>query len=303
MNAFWFRVKMWVSSIIIALLLFSIFFAIVSFLYGGASSLVVGYALTFSIILLLVQWAIGPKIIEMSYKLKDITNDKNYIVVTEMIKEIAKKEGINNIKIYVADVNFYNAFSFGNAIYGKAIAITRPMFSILNKDELRAVVEHEIGHLKHKDVELLLALSLLPSAIYWLGYSLMFSNDRNEEGPIIGLALLIVSFVFQIFILYFNRNRELFADYNAAEKGDGKYLETALAKIYVAEEPPHKTGRKSGVTSMLMLVNPKSTYKENYLQLIEKWKHQKVSFWEDLLLDHPHPARRIQFLERLGGTQ
>jgi Heat shock protein. Metallo peptidase. MEROPS family M48B len=90
--------------------------------------------------------------------------------------EVAEANGIKTPKVYIADAPFPNAFAYGSPIAGKRVAITTPLLKILNKDEVKAVLGHELGHLRHRDVEFLMFIGLIPALIYWLGYSLWFSG-------------------------------------------------------------------------------------------------------------------------------
>ncbi|MCW1311340.1 MAG: zinc metalloprotease HtpX [Candidatus Rehaiarchaeum fermentans] len=294
-----FKLKLILGSFAVILIMFALVLAILYFVGLVNSPYLISLALSISLFILLVQWLLGPKMIESFYNLKEVTHDKNYYWLVNLVNEEARKDGINKIKIYIANVNELNAFSFGNVIFGNSIAITEPLLSYLNEKEIRAVVEHELGHLKHKDVELILAISIIPSLIYYLGLSLFFGDDREGNGALIGMLLLIFSSIFQIFILFVNRNRELYADYNSAIKGNGKYLETALAKIYSQFHPV----KSNNISSMLMLAGNQRFKTSDYNNLIKEWRKKKVSIFEDLFLDHPHPARRIQFIDKVSGVQ
>ncbi|WP_243680396.1 zinc metalloprotease HtpX [Vulcanisaeta souniana] len=221
----------------------------------------------------------------------------------------------------MADVPFPpNAFAYGSPIAGKRVAITLPLLKILKPGELKAVLGHEIGHLRHRDVEVLMAIGLLPTVIYWLGWSLWWgggwwgggwSEGRNNNGGLlllIGLVLLAVSFLFQLFVLYINRLREAYADINGAltvENG-AHNLQRALAKITLYTDPSVVRKTTNGTLRMLFFAPPVNVNVEyierNVDDLIEYWRHYKPSVWEELLMSHPHPARRIQLLDSLAES-
>ncbi len=191
-------------------------------------------------------------------------------------------------KVYIADVPFPNAFAYGSPIAGKRVAITLPpLLKILKPSELKAVLGHEIGHLRHRDVEVLMAVGLLPTVIYWLGWSLWWgggwwgggwSESRNNGGGLlllIGLALIAVSFLFQLFVLYINRLREAYADINGAltvENG-ARNLQRALAKITLYMDPNVVKRTTNGTLRMFFFAPPVSTeyIESNVDDLIEYW--------------------------------
>ena len=117
-----------------------------------------------------------------------------------MIHRISSQSGITTPKVYIAEVGFPNAFAYSSPIAGRRVAITRPLFNLLTREELEAVLAHELGHLKHRDMELLFAIGLIPSLIFYVAYGLIFSsNNRQQSGYafIVALALMALSFVFK----------------------------------------------------------------------------------------------------------
>lgn len=186
-----------------------------------------GIALVTSLVVMaffltLFQWLIGPFLINVMYRAHEVKpDDPTYGWVYDMVADVARANGFKDVpKVYIADVPFPNAFAYGSPIAGKRVAITLPLLKILKPGELKAVLGHEIGHLRHRDVEVLMAVGLLPTVIYWLGWSLWWgggwwgggwSEGRDNNGGLlllIGLVLIAVSFLFQLFVLYINRLRE-----------------------------------------------------------------------------------------------
>lgn len=312
------RLNMIFASLGIFLLGFAVAFGIVSALYGVtfASSIIVGI-LTFLIFFNIIQWLFGPYLINAMYNAVEVTPyDPTYGWVVNVVNEVAMYNKMSPPKVYIADVPFPNAFAYGSPIAGKRVAITLPLLKMLNREELKAVLGHEIGHLKHRDVQLLMAVGLIPALIYWIGYSLMWSGiwsagERNGNLGLlwlIGIALLAVSFVFQLFVLYLNRMREAYADINSAQTipGGAENLERALAKITLSMDPNiiERYRRKNDNKMLHMLFFSPIEVREDIPEadvesLIQYWKQEKVSWFADFLSDHPHPAKRIQLLEKV----
>jgi heat shock protein HtpX len=115
----------------------------------------------------------------------------------------------------------------------------------LNKDEVRGVIAHELGHIKHKDYIVMTVLAALPMIAYIIaqiafraglvsGYSRRGKNEGNS-----GVVLLAVGAIsFLVYIISFlsvmrlSRLREHYADsYSAYLTASPKSLESALAKI------------------------------------------------------------------------
>lgn len=307
------------ASLGVFLLGFLVAFGVVSYVYGAtfAPGIILG-TLIFLLALNIIQWLFGPYLINAMYRAVEVTPyDPTYGWVVGVVNEVAMYNKMSSPKVYIANVPFPNAFAYGSPIAGKRVAITLPLLKMLNKEELKAVLGHEIGHLRHRDVQLLMAIGLIPALIYWLGYSIMWSGmwsagERNGNAGIlwlIGIALLAVSFLFQFLVLYLNRMREAYADVNAAQTiPDGaENLERALAKITLSMDPDvvERYKKKNNSNSMLNMLffSPiqiqEDIPEENVEALINYWKTQKVSWFADFFSDHPHPAKRIQLLEKL----
>ncbi|MDS0256336.1 zinc metalloprotease HtpX [Thermoplasmatales archaeon AK] len=301
------RVASILVGIFIGIIAAAIIYGVAYYFFGislGTASIL--FILLFILIIDIVQWLFGPYLITAMYRAKRISaTDPQFGHVVELVQEVCRLNGQKMPEVYIANVNYPNAFAYGSPLTGRRMAITLPTLRILNDDELKAVVGHEIGHLKHHDVEMLLAIGLIPSLLFYLGYIMIFSGGGRRQGGyaiLVAIILMVVSFIFNILILGINRMRESYADLNAAEtvpNGAGS-LQTALAKI-VANSGRGVSHQKSASSfvEMLMFNNPSNASAQDHEELLNRWKYMKVGFLSDFFSDHPHPARRIQMLERV----
>lgn len=313
------RINMILATIGILLLGFAIALAVASYFFGATLGIgLVSSIIVFLLFFNIIQWLFGPYLINLAYRTTEVTpNDSNYGWLYNIVEEVARNNGFKKVpKVYIANVPFPNAFAYGSPVAGKRIAFTLPILKLLSRDELAAVAGHEIGHLKHRDVELLMAVGLIPSLIYYLGLWLfwggMFSgggNGRNNGGValLIGIAMLAISFVFQLFVLFLNRMREAHADVNSAltVPAAKENLQVALAKLTLSMDPNalqkfKKSGTTNQLTSMLFFTTALEEVPAwNAKQLVEVWKTTRVPWYADIFMDHPHPAKRIQLLEKI----
>lgn len=302
------RVASVLAGLAITVLASLIIMAVVRFVFG----LTVGIAFLAVIMIIMlfmdiVQWLVSPYVIGWTYHMKPLSEagfDASWI--QDSVEKIAMLNSQPVPKVFIADAPFPNAFAYGSPLTGRRMAITRGLLTALNREEIEAVIGHEIGHLKHHDAELLLAIGLIPMIIFYLGYTMIFTGGgrgrQNGSFLLVALVLIAVSFLFNIMILGVNRMRESYADINAATTvpHGAENLQSALAKI--ASNTPtgliHRRRRStSSASNMLMIYNPEQPVYGDHRDIIEKWKHMKVPILSSIFSDHPHPAKRIQILE------
>ncbi|MEZ0248318.1 MAG: zinc metalloprotease HtpX [Thermoproteus sp.] len=257
----------------------------------------------------LFQWLISPSLIRRGAR--EVTDDPAYSWLRDMVNKIAEASRVKPPRIYVTDDPFPNAFAFGNLVEGRGVAVTRPLLDILNEDELYAVLAHEVGHVRHFDMEVVLALGLIPSALGSIGGFLLYGGQMlllaalDEAALFIGLLMLAAGFLLvaatffiQIFVLWFNRLRESYADLHAARLlgPSAVNLARALAKIQIYMS----NVRVDPFKGIVLTVPPMRIKETNPDDLLRRWTSEHVSPLADLLSTHPHPAKRVKAI--LGWT-
>jgi heat shock protein HtpX len=186
------------------------------------------------------QWLISPYIIDALYRVRDIPESENP-KLHEVVENLSRKSGIKKPRLMLAQIPIPNAFAYGSPIAGNRVAVTTGLLKTLDFEEVEAVIGHELGHLKHRDVQVMMFVSLLPALFYYLGYSLMlssmYSRRREDAGggaAVIGMVLLAFSlFLNYVCVTMLSRTREYYADRHSAsivEDGPRK-LSEGLAKI------------------------------------------------------------------------
>jgi len=188
----------------------------------------------------LFQWLVSPYIIDALYGTRELSADE-YPKLHKMVEDLSRKSGIKKPRLMLAKIPVPNAFAYGSPIAGNRVAVTDGLLKTLDQGEVEAVIGHELGHLKHRDVQAMMFVSLLPAVFYYLGYSFMISSwyrgsqkESNSGGAaLIGIAFMAFSWVLTMLTLYLSRLREYYADRHSAlivENGSNK-LSTGLAKI------------------------------------------------------------------------
>lgn len=216
--------------------LFAIIYAIITMVGAALGITNFYFYLGISVVMMLVQYMIGPKIVEWSMGVKYI-EEGEYPELHRMVSDLAARAGIPKPKIGIAAMAIPNAFAFGRGIKDGRVCVTNGIMGLLNEEELKAVLGHEISHLKNRDVLTITVLSVIPMILYRLAWSFMWGGDRRrEEGGantvLIGIAAFLFYFVTNLLVLYASRIREYFADRGAIELGNKpSALASALYKL------------------------------------------------------------------------
>ena len=221
----------------------TLFFTVLLSLLGTVDLLSLAFIV---IIMNIVQWLVAPYLIGAMYRVKEVpTNEQPELHA--VINNLSQKLGIKTPKLMMASLPVPNAFAYGSPLSGSRIAVTQGLTQNLEMEEVEAVIGHEMGHIKHRDVQIMMFVSVLPAIFYYIGYSLMWSNmlggNRDRSGnngsgttALIGFVSIALYFILNLFVLGMSRLREYYADRESAQNVEdgGRKLSEALAKIVVS---------------------------------------------------------------------
>jgi len=238
-----------------------------------------------------------------AHKIGPDDHPKLYNVVEEM--KIAS--GLEHMPdIYIIDDPALNAFSTGRDPNHTAVAITSGLLQKLNRDELQGVMGHEIGHIRNRDVQLMMLLSILLGSIViiaWYATRVMFFTGMGGGGGrrksssggggggaiiilVIGLVFLILSpIAAQLIYFAVSRKREYLADASSAlytRYPEG--LASALEKLAGSNT---KVERANKATAPSYIIDP--------------FQNRSLS-GDSLTATHPPIAERIKILRAMGGA-
>ena len=289
-------------------------------LIGGIPIL---WSLSLAVGLVIFQWIIAPRIIQFAFDL--VPAEKVGLQwLVESVNNIAKTAGMKKPpKVYVSSSGIANAFAFGNALSGKKVAVTRGLLEILTQDEIEAVIAHELGHIRHKDIEIMMALSVLPAIFYllarWFYYASFFRGTSRSDSserlifPILALLAFVFYFILSLFMLWISRIREYYADQHAVEsiEGGGIRLARALAKLeyYNMRIMQRVQPEKSVIAFKFLMINdPDSRFAGFSVSSVDELVYQlasrEITFTESLseiFRSHPLTPKRIRRLLKISG--
>jgi heat shock protein HtpX len=190
----------------------------------------------------LAQWLLAPKLINILYKTQILTPEENP-TLNQIVEELSIKSGIKKPKLMLANLPIPNAFAYGSPLTGNHVAVTNGLLDNLNTGEIEAVIGHELGHIKHRDVQVMMFISFLPSLFYIIARSTLFTRyyggrDRKNSGStvLIGGAAMFIYFILLIFNLSLSRLREYYADQHSSKivQNGASKLSSGLAKITIS---------------------------------------------------------------------
>ena len=179
------------------------------------------------------------------------------------VGELAARAGLPMPKVYLIDEAQPNAFATGRNPGHAAVAATTGILQLLSARELRAVLAHELSHVRHRDILTSTITASIAGAISTLANFGMFFGGRNNDNrnPLVALVVLILAPIAAVLIqLAISRGREYEADRGGAElSGDPHALADALAKIdRYAKGLPLETAEAHPATAHMMIINPLS---------------------------------------------
>ena len=197
------------------------------------------FALIFVGLMNLGSYWFSHKIVLWMYRAKE-AKQSEYPKLYTVVKDVSKLSGLPMPKIYIIPTNSPNAFATGRSPNHAVVAATEGILKILNEEELKAVIAHEFGHIKNRDILISTIVGTIAGVISYVGamarWSAIFGGGRdNERGNnIISLLILgiLTPLIATLIQLAISRSREYLADETGAKTvKDGKALADALEKI------------------------------------------------------------------------
>ncbi|MGB9672303.1 MAG: zinc metalloprotease HtpX [Candidatus Norongarragalinales archaeon] len=290
-------------------------FALILSLFGALDIITLGVlVVAFNIF----QWLISPYIIDALYRTREIPESENPRL-HEIVENLSRKSGLKKPRLMLAQIPIPNAFAYGSPIAGNRVAVTSGLLKTLDHGEVEAVLGHELGHLKHRDVQIMMFVSLLPALFYYVGYSLMLSSmygRRRDEGggtAALGIGFMAFSWILNIFTLYLSRLREYYADRHSAltvENGAQK-LSVGLAKIVhttrnmgrIRKQTQHLNAFKALFITDPDRVEADSMMLSNGQKLVQEILSQRLTALDKIMevfSTHPNIVKRLKALQELS---
>jgi len=307
--------KLFATMVLTIFLLFGILFGLLVAIgfYFSISAIIM---IPIMIVIIIIQWAVSPKIVWAMTNLRLL--EKNELPwLQETVQELCKKNNMPVPRMAISKMSQPNAFVFGRTPKSATLAVTEGLLDTLTRDEVKAVVGHEIGHIKHKDMIVMTIASAIPIIAYYAAISLMYSSDdRRSNAIIIGIIAYAVYFLSSLLVMALSRMREYYSDDFGGRATKPSHLATALAKITygLAKEKPKM---KNSAVRSFYIADPISSaaevsqfseaYADRYIsskevkEAIEAERKNGAMKFMEIFRTHPLTFKRIEALHKLDA--
>lgn len=190
-----------------------------------------------------------------------------------MMRDLTQRANMPMPKLYITPSEQPNAFATGRNPEHSAVAVTKGILNILDEDELRGVLAHELMHVGNRDIlissvaaAVAMGIMVLTRMAFW---GAMFGGGRDDrDGGGIGalLLLFLAPVAAGLLQMALSRSREFEADHDgAALIGNGEPLARALEKLQAAaKQIPMNV---SPAQASMFIVNPLTGRKVEFKNL------------------------------------
>ncbi|MCK9540971.1 MAG: M48 family metalloprotease [Novosphingobium sp.] len=256
-------------------------FMSIGYLFGGSGGALI--ALVVAAGLNLFTYWNADKLVLSMHGAREV-DARTDTLLYPMVADLARRANMPMPKVYLVDSPNPNAFATGRNPQNAAVAATTGLLNMLTRDEVAAVMAHELGHVRNRDTLIMTMVATIAGAISMIAnFGLFFGHGDNRPHPLVALlAVFMAPFAAMIVQMAISRTREFGADRAGAEiSGNPLALASALRKIAApASQIPSIASQRNPAAAQLYIV-PTGV--------------------SELFSTHPATERRIAELEKLAG--
>jgi len=231
--------NIWKTGVLMVVL--TVVLVLIGKLIGGTQGAIFAFIIMLAINL--VSFWFSDKIVLSIYKGKEV-GEREAPELYRIVRSLAQRMSLPMPKVYIIPTPSANAFATGRDYKHSAVAVTQGNLDLLNRDELEAVMAHEMTHIKSRDTLIATIVAAMAGAITVLsrfaGFSAMYGGSRDDDrsSGAIGLLLMIFAPLAAMVIqLAISRSREYIADEGGARvTGHPMSLASALNKLVASSK-------------------------------------------------------------------
>ena len=265
-------------------------FVLLGSVFGGVGGAVIGLAIAFAITGA-SYWYSDRIAIKAAHAVEVDANSAPDL--HQMVSSLAASAGIPTPRVYLSPSPQPNAFATGRNPANSAVAVTEGLLANCPPNEVRAVLAHELGHIRNRDIligsiaaAIATAISLLANMAMFAG---MFGGSDDDDGPNAGsmlLMALVAPMAAGLLQMAVSRSREFDADrYGAQLSGDPLALASALRRLEALSQrsPMDITPAQASA----WIVNPLTGTRKDFSRLF---------------MTHPPVEERVRRLEEMASS-
>lgn len=220
---------------------------------GGQSGAL--FALVVAAGMNIFSWWNSDKIVLRMHDAREADPDSDF---ARMVAGLAERAGLPAPRVYLIDSPHPNAFATGRNPEHAAVAATTGLINMLSRDEVAAVMAHELGHVKNRDTLTMTVVATVAGAISMLANFGMFFRGNDSRGNALAtlLAVIVAPLAAMVVQMAISRTREFSADRAGAEISRNPLaLASALAKISRgADQIPNPVAERAPAVAQLYIV-------------------------------------------------
>lgn len=264
-----------------------------------------------------IAWLLGPYITDLIqkffYKTRFLPRDvfrQTYPDLEAFIANVSTNHKIPFPKIGIIEDDNPTAYAYGSGAFNARIIFTTGLFTYLQKEEINAVLGHELGHIVHGDFIVMAIANTIIQILYEISEIFLRSHSRRngndkEKGGGYTFVIGIIAYIFYIIgfylVLFLNRMREVYADeFSAQVTKDPQSLSRALIKIgygIVAKEDSAKSMKLLESTRTLGIMGFRTAKEVGLIAKVTNMEPEKIA--KVMLFDFVSPWAK---LAELGST-
>jgi heat shock protein HtpX len=244
--------------------------------------------LLFTLIWFVIAFYTNNQLINLSTGAQPLTRKENPRVYN-LLENLCISQGITMPKLQIIHDKSLNAYASGIRSKDYTITVSEGLINRLNDEELEGVLAHELCHIIHRDVRLLIVSIIFVGIFAFiaeLAIRMMYigrGGKKNNQILVIAIVVSAIAYFISILLRFgISRKREYMADAGAAEiTKRPEALASALRKV---SEDPFIEAVESRDVAQLFIHNPKPSILEHS--------------WDNIFSTHPPIEKRIQLLEQ-----
>jgi len=240
-------------------------FILMGNLLGGSIGIKIAFLI--SIFININLYFFSEKIALKAYGAQPLDPVK-FSIIHKTVEELASTMNLPKPKLWIISASYPNAFATGRNPKNSSIALTTTIIDLLDSEELRGVLAHELSHIQNRDIliatmaatiatAISYASSMIRNMLFWRSFGYSSNNRHNNNYFGLLISAMVMPIVAVILQLAISRSREYLADESGAHASKQPLaLASALRKLelHSIQERSHHTAPTA--FSSLFIVNP-----------------------------------------------